>query len=41
MIYMERIFSSVLEFAESRAKRRIPMTMEDCAKCINAYMDNL
>lgn len=37
---MECIVSSVLEFAESRAKRRIPMTMDDCAKCINAYMAN-
>ena len=35
---MGRIVSGVLEFAESRAKRRIPMTMEDWAKRIDAYL---
>ena len=35
---MGRIVSAVLEFAESRAKRRIPMTMEDWSKRIDAYL---
>ena len=35
---MGRIVTAVLEFAESRAKRHIPMTMEDWAKRINAYL---
>lgn len=35
---MGRIVTAVLEFAESRAKRRIPMTMEDWAKRIDAYL---
>ena len=33
---MGRIVTAVLEFAESRAKRHIPMTMEDWAKRIDA-----
>ena len=35
---MGRIVSAVLEFAESRAKRHIPMTMEDWSKRIDAYL---
>ena len=37
---MERIVTAVLEFAESRAKRHIPMTMEDWAKRIDAYLSS-
>lgn len=37
---MGRIVSAVLEFAESRAKRHIPMTMEDWAKRIDAYLSS-
>jgi hypothetical protein len=36
---MGRIVTAVLEFAESRAKRHIPMTMEDWAKRIDAYLN--
>ena len=36
--HMGRIVTAVLEFAESRAKRHIPMTMEDWAKRIDAYL---
>jgi len=35
---MGRIVTAVLELAESRAKRHIPMTMEDWAKRIDAYL---
>lgn len=35
---MGRIVTAVLEFAESRAKRHIPMTMEDWFKRIDAYL---
>ena len=35
---MGRIVTAVLEFAESRAKRRIPMSMEDWSKRIDAYL---
>ena len=35
---MGRIVTAVLEFAEARAKRHIPMTMEDWAKRIDAYL---
>lgn len=35
---MGRIVTAVLEFAESRAMRHIPMTMEDWAKRIDAYL---
>lgn len=35
---MGSIVTAVLEFAESRAKRRIPMTMEDWSKRIDAYL---
>ena len=35
---MGRIVTAVLEFAESRAKRHIPMTMEDWSKRIDAYL---
>ena len=35
---MGRIVTAVLEFAESRAKRHIPMTMEDWGKPIDAYL---
>ena len=37
---MGRIVTAVLEFAESRAKRHIPMTMEDWAKRIDAYLNS-
>lgn len=37
---MGHIVSAVLEFAESRAKRHIPMTMEDWAKRIDAYLSS-
>ena len=37
---MGRIVTAVLEFAESRAKRRIPMTMEDWSKRIDAYLSS-
>lgn len=35
-----RIVTAVLELAESRAKRHIPMTMEDWAKRIDAYLSS-
>ena len=35
---MGRIVTAVLEFAESRAKKHIPMTMEDWTKRIDAYL---
>lgn len=35
---MGRIVTAVLEFAESRAKRHIPMTMEDWSKRIDTYL---
>ncbi len=35
---MGRIVTAVLEFAESRAKRHIPMTMEDWTKRIDTYL---
>ena len=35
---MGRIVTAVLEFAETRAKRHIPMTMEDWARRIDAYL---
>ena len=34
------IVSAVLDFAEARAKRHIPMTMEDWAKRIDAYLNS-
>lgn len=37
---MGRIVTAVLEFAESRVKRHIPMTMEDWAKRIDAYLSS-
>lgn len=37
---MGRIVTAVLEFAESRAMRHIPMTMEDWAKRIDAYLNS-
>lgn len=37
---MGAIVSAVLEFAERRAKRHIPMTMEDWAKRIDAYLSS-
>ena len=37
---MGHIVSAVLDFAESRAKRRIPMTMEDWVKRIDAYLSS-
>jgi len=37
---MGRIVTAVLEFAESRAKRHIPMTMEDRAMRIDAYLSS-
>ena len=37
---MGRIVTAVLEFAETRAKRHIPMTMEDWAKRIDAYLSS-
>jgi hypothetical protein len=37
---MARIVSAVLDFAEARAKRHIPMTMEDWAKRIDAYLNS-
>ena len=35
---MGRIVTAVLEFAESRARKHVPMTMEDWAKRIDAYL---
>ncbi|MCR5077379.1 MAG: virulence RhuM family protein [Prevotella sp.] len=37
---MGRIVTAVLEFAESRAKRHIPMSMEDWSKRIDAYLSS-
>lgn len=37
---MGAIVTAVLEFAETRAKRHIPMTMEDWAKRIDAYLSS-
>lgn len=38
--HMGNIVSAVLDFAEARAKRHIPMTMEDWAKRIDAYLNS-
>ena len=35
-----KIVSAVLDFAEARAKRHIPMTMEDWAKRIDSYLNS-
>ena len=37
---MGHIVEAVLDFAEARAKRHIPMTMEDWAKRIDAYLNS-
>ncbi len=37
---MGNIVSAVLDFAEARAKRHIPMTMEDWAKRIDVYLNS-
>ena len=37
---MGHIVSAVLDFAEARAKRHIPMTMEDWAKRIDSYLSS-
>ena len=37
---MGNIVSAVLDFAEARAKRHVPMTMEDWAKRIDAYLNS-
>lgn len=37
---MSYIVSAVLDFAEARAKRHIPMTMEDWAKRIDTYLSS-
>ena len=37
---MGNVVSAVLDFAEARAKRHIPMTMEDWAKRIDAYLNS-
>ncbi len=37
---MGNIVSAVLDFAEARAKRHIPMTMEDWSKRIDAYLNS-
>ena len=37
---MGSIVTAVLEFAESRAKRHIPMTMEDWSKRIDVYLSS-
>ena len=37
---MGHIVSAVLDFAEARAKRHIPMTMEDWAKRIDMYLNS-
>ena len=37
---MGRTVTAVLEFAETRAKRHIPMTMEDWARRIDAYLSS-
>ena len=37
---MGNIVSAVLDFAEARARRHIPMTMEDWAKRIDAYLNS-
>jgi hypothetical protein len=37
---MGHVVTAVLDFAESRAKRHIPMTMEDWAKRIDAYLSS-
>ena len=37
---MGHIVTAVLDFAESRAKRHIPMTMEDWAKRIDSYLSS-
>ena len=34
------VVTAILEFAESRAKRHIPMTMEDWAKRIDSYLSS-
>jgi len=36
---LDRIVTMYLDFAEDRAKRRIPMTMEDWAKKLNAFLE--
>ena len=37
---MRHVVTAVLEFAENRAKQHIPMTMEDWAKRIDAYLNS-
>ena len=37
---LERMVNAFLEFAEGRAKLHIPMTMEDWAKRIDAYLNS-
>lgn len=38
MISLELIVSAYLDLAENRARRKIPMTMEDWAKRIDIYL---
>jgi hypothetical protein len=39
MNYLERIVSLYLDYAELQAERRIPMTMEDWEKRLNAFLE--
>jgi hypothetical protein len=39
MNYLERIVSIYLDFAETRAKRKIPMSMEDWAKRLDGFLE--
>jgi hypothetical protein len=36
---LDRIVTMYLDYAEDKAKRRIPMTMEDWAKRLNAFLE--
>ena len=39
MNYLERIVSVYLDFAELQAERKIPMSMEDCAKRLDGFLE--
>ena len=39
MNYLERIVSLYLDYAELQAERKIPMSMEDCAKRLDGFLE--
>lgn len=38
MSYLERIVTLYLDYAELQAERKIPMSMEDWAKCLDGFL---